>query len=257
MKKNIIIILIIIIVLILCIYILNNYSNDKINTNQIKNYTEDLKNFSFNVITLYNPDRLFNISEQEKILPHIKINKFNAIKGIELNQDELVINKILNKNFKYPSLKRSNEIGCYLSHLELLRSLKKSSAKYHIVFEDDFKFILDTDFLLMIKNAINQTKFNSFDIIFLGWNISDNNSERIIWSKNLIKFNLNNLFYGNHAYMVNSNSLDKIINLISEIDMPIDTKYNVLYSSNKLDFYWINPIIIEPNYGLISTILSN
>ena len=37
--------------------------------------------------------------------------------------------------------------------------------------------------------------------------------------------------------------------------MPIDTKYNVLYSSNKLDLYWLNPVVIEPNFSLASTIL--
>ena len=121
-----IIILIFIIVLIICFFILNNYTKDKINYHQIENYSPDLinlKNFTFNVITLHNHDRLTNISEQEKILVNIQINKFNAIRGIELNQDKLVEDKILSTNFKYPSAKRSNEIGCYLSHLELLKSL--------------------------------------------------------------------------------------------------------------------------------------
>jgi GR25 family glycosyltransferase involved in LPS biosynthesis len=237
---------------------LENYSIDRI----------DLTGLSFNVITLYNPDRLLNISEQEKILPNIQINKFNGISGNKINQDKLVQDGILTNNFKYPNIKRSNEIGCYLSHLELLKSLKNSPAKYHIILEDDFKFIPGTDFLLEIYNGISQTKFhsnsnsnsksnsNSFDIIFLGWDSSGSNSEKVSWSKNLIKFTPINSFYGTHAYMVNSNSLDKIIDLISNIDMSIDTKYNVLYSLNKLDFYWLNPVIIEPNFGLVSTILS-
>ena len=258
MEKNIIIILIFIIVLIICFFILNNSRKDKSNNNnQIENYSQDLINFTFNVITLHNLDRLLNLSEQEKILPNIQINKFNAIRGIELNQDKLIQDKILTTDFKYPSIKRSNEIGCYLSHLELLKSLKNSTAKYHIILEDDFKFVQSTDFLLMLNNAISQTKFNSFDIIFLGWNSSDLNSEKVSWSENLIKFKPTNSFYGTYAYMVNSNSLDKIINLISQIDMPIDTKYNVLYSANKLDLYWLNPTVIEPNFGLTSTILSN
>lgn len=252
----IIFIFIFIIVLLMCLLIFNT-NNNKVNQNKIENYSTELPDFTFNVITLYNPDRLLNISEQEKILPNIKINKFNAIRGNTLNHDKLIQDKILTNDFWYPDSKRSNEIGCYLSHLELLKSLKKSSAKYHIVFEDDFKFISNTDFLAMINNAISQTKFNSFDIIFLGWNSSGNNSEKIIWSSNLIKFVPTNSFYGTYAYIVNSNSLDKIINQISQVDMPIDTKYNVLYTSGKLDLYWLNPIAIEPNFGLTSTILSD
>lgn len=254
MEKKIILFMVLIIFL-LCFFISNG------NFIKLCNYPVDLinlNNFSFNVITLYNPDRLLNISEQEKILPNIKINKFNAIRGIELNQDKLVKNKILSTKFKSSSIKRSNEIGCYLSHLELLKSFLKSPAKYHIVFEDDFKFVLSTDFISMLNNAISQTKYNSFDIIFLGWDLSNKkNSEKIPWSKNLFKFKPNNSFYGTYAYMVNSNSLDKIINLISQIDMPIDTKYNVLYLENKLDLYWLNPVVIEPNFSLESTILTN
>ena len=102
MRKNIIIILIFIIVLIICFFILNNSSKDKINTTQIENYSIDLinlTNFTFNVITLHNPDRLTNINEQEKILPNIQINKFNAIRGKELNQDKLIQDKILTTDF--------------------------------------------------------------------------------------------------------------------------------------------------------------
>lgn len=252
MKINLIIIFITI--LLLCFFILN-CNQIKLNYNQ-ENYSEDLDKFSFNVITLYTPDRLLNISEQEKILPNIKINKFRAIKGENLEQEKLVKEQILTNNFVEPTLKRLNEIGCYLSHLELLKSLKNSSAEYHIILEDDFKFVLNTNFLSMLNNAINQTKINSFDIIFLGWNLSDDNIEKIYWSDNLVKFKPNNIFNGTYAYMVNSNSIDKIIKLISKVDMPIDTKYNVLYSLNELDLYWLNPVIIEPNYNLKSTILS-
>ena len=246
-----------------CFIIFNtNPGKNKINYAKLENYSTSLPNqinlneFSFNVITLHNPDRLSNISEQEKILPNIKINKFNAIRGSTLNQDKLVQDNILTNDFKYPNSKRSNEIGCYLSHLELLKSLKNSPGKYHIVLEDDFKFIPGTDFLLQVSNAITQTKYNSFDIIFLGWNLSGSDTKKVSWSENLIKFVPTNSFYGTYAYMVNSNSLDKIINLITQVDMPIDTKYNVLYSSNKLDCYWLNLVVIEPNFGLTSTILS-
>ena len=93
-------------------------------------------------------------NEQEKILPNIQINKFNAIRGKELNQDKLIQDKILTTDFKYPSTKRSNEIGCYLSHLELLKSLKNSPASSHIILEDDFKFVPTTDFILSINNVI-------------------------------------------------------------------------------------------------------
>ena len=76
-----------------------------------------------------------------------------------------------------------------------------------------------------------------------------------VYSNNLYKFNNDATFYGAYAYLVNHKSLDKIINLISYVDMPIDIKYNKLYSNKMLDMYWITPIIVEPNFDLKSTIL--
>ena len=235
-------IILIIFFLIILIYFFNIFFNNNL-----------INNISFNVITLYNQDRINNIENQEKIL-NLQINKFNAIKGIDLDQDNLIQLKILDDKFKFYSSKRSNEIGCYLSHLNLLKSCKKLNNKFHIIFEDDFQIVSNIHFYQMITNIINQTTFYSFDIIFLGW-VNDNTDSYYYFSDNLYKFNNNNNFFGTVAYIVNSNSLDKIIDLISYIDMPIDTKYKQLHTDNKLDIYWINPIIVESNYSLFSSIL--
>ena len=243
MKKIILISLIII--LCICSKLLNTekYTN-------IDNYN---KNISWNVITLNYPERLSNINTQENLL-NITINKFNAINGKNINQDNLVELKILDPNFKSLNTKRSNEIGCYLSHLNLIKSLKNSNSQYHIILEDDFQFVGSLDILDMIDKIIAQTKFYSFDIIFIGW-ANENKSSYTYFSDNLYKFNPNAKFYGTYGYIINSNSIDKIINSLSKLDMQIDLKYNQLYMENKLDIYWINPVIIEPNHSLPSTIL--
>lgn len=254
MKK--ILFIIFLILIIICYFLMEKYKIRKDNFN-----SENNKIFSYNVITLYHVDRLNNIKEQEKILPNIKISKFNAIKGMEINQNELIKLKILSPEFALCEQKRSNEIGCYSSHLELLKSLRNTNYKYHIILEDDFKFVDGTDFIDSIKKIIEQTKKQNyqFDIIFLGWNSNINKllEEQIDYSENLFKFNSINSFYGTYGYMVNSNSLEKIINLIEFIDMPIDIKYNKLHSENKLNIYWSKQKLIEHNYILESTILIN
>lgn len=230
------------------------YINNNTYLNQIENM--DLINMiSFNVITLSNIERLLNIEEQEKKL-NIKINKFNGIKGNQLNQNELVKNKILDINYKFDIFTRSNEIGCYLSHLNLLKSLKSSNYKYHIILEDDFKFVQSNNFIKTINKIISETVIYSFDIIFIGWN-NDNELSFEYFSPNLYWFNNKNNFYGTYGYLVNSNSLDKIIDLISYVDMPIDMKYKSLYLDKKLNLYWSTIKLIEHNYNLTSTILSN
>lgn len=243
MKTKIFILSFIIIIFFIC---LNMFNTEKY-TNIYNN------NISWNVITLNYPERLSNIITQEKLL-NITINKFNAINGKYINQDNLIELRILDPHFKFSNTKRANEIGCYQSHLELLKSLKESKFKYHVILEDDFKFTNSLETLNQIDNIISQTMFYSFDIIFIGWT-NENKSSYAYFSDNLYKFNTNTNFYGTYGYIVNSNSLDKIINLLSWIDMPIDLKYNQLYKENKLDMYWINPIIVEPNYNLPSTIV--
>lgn len=240
---------VLIIIMILCYFFyLDN------NLKQIENM-DIINDISLNVITLSNQDRLSNINEQEKIL-NIKINKFNAIRGSLLNQNELVNNNILDINFKLDESKRANEIGCYLSHLNLLKSLKNSNSKskYHVVLEDDFKFVTGTNFIETVKNIIEQTQLYSFDIIFLGWS-NDNESSYKYFSPNLYWFDDINKFYGTYGYLINSNSLDKIINLIQYVDMPIDVKYKTLYMNKKLNAYWSKIKLIEPNYSLPSTIV--
>jgi GR25 family glycosyltransferase involved in LPS biosynthesis len=258
MRNNIYFFVFIISIICYIFFIYNKCSNQIENMNFINMNFKNMnfKNIiSFNVITLSNPERLLNIEEQESIL-NIKIDKFDAINGNQINQDELVKNKILDIKFKLDVNKRVNEIGCYQSHLNLLKSLKNKNSKYHIIFEDDFKFVSGTNFIETVNKIISQTTIYSFDIIFLGWN-NENKSSYEYFSSNLYWFNNVDNFYGTYGYLVNSNSLDKIIDLISFIDMQIDNKYKILYFEKKLNIYWSNIILIEPNYALPSTILSN
>lgn len=249
MELKIIILTILIIFLYICWSYINFENFLSVQDNEYIN-----KIITWNVITLGYPERLKNIRTQENLL-NIKINNFNATNGKNINQDNLINTNILDINFKFDSIKRSNEIGCYQSHLNLLKSLKKSQTKYHVILEDDFKFIPNLDILDIINKIIAQTSYYSFDIIFIGWT-NDNNLSYTYFSDNLYKFNPNTHFYGAYAYIVNSTSLDKIINLITWIDMPIDLKYKQLYLEKKLDIYWTNPVIVEPNFSLPSTILS-
>ena len=112
---------------------------------------------------------------------------------------------------------------------------------------------------MIIKNALDQIK-NNFDIIFLGYTYDNEDKIKI---PNSIKNYSNNLFklddtfyaYGAHAYLVNNNKIDKIIDNIKFIEMPIDSKYYDLAISNKLNIYYLNPKVIDINYSLKSTIV--
>lgn len=209
----------------------------------------------YHVITLRNIDRIENIKKQEKIF-NININIFEAIKGVLIDQDKLVIDNILDPIFKYPSIKRSNEIGCYMSHLTLLKNIKNNnlnSCNYFIILEDDFE-IINPDFKLIINNALLQIP-NDFDLLFLGYPTIINETTNLNYSINLYEFNNKNNIYAAYAYLINKNNINKIIENISYIDMPIDMKYQELGYKNKLKIFFIYPKIFDTNYGFKSTIL--
>ena len=207
------------------------------------------------VITLKNIDRIKNIKGQEENI-NININIFEAIKGVLINQEELINNNILDPIFKYPTIKRSNEIGCYMSHLTLLKKIKNNNinqSNYSVILEDDFE-IINSDFQMIINDALLQIPDN-FDILFLGYPVIIDESTNLNYSTNLYEFNNKNNIYGAYAYLINNNNIDKIVENIEYIDMPIDIKYQELGYKSKLNIFFINPKIIDTNLGFASTIV--
>lgn len=207
------------------------------------------------VITLKNIDRIKNIKRQEENI-NININIFEAIKGVLINQEELINNNILDPIFKYPTIKRSNEIGCYMSHLTLLKKIKNNNinqSNYSVILEDDFE-IINSDFQMIINDALLQIPDN-FDILFLGYPVIIDESTNLNYSTNLYEFNNKNNIYGAYAYLINNNNIDKIVENIEYIDMPIDIKYQELGYKSKLNIFFINPKIIDTNLGFASTIV--
>lgn len=234
---------IIIITIILVIIFLLYY-----NTNN--NFEAFNNNYDLYVITLKNYERLNNIKNQENKY-EIKINIFDAVDGVLLNQYELIKNGLLSEKFSFDSLKRNKEIACYQSHLNILEFIKNNSdKKYSIIFEDDF-LIKNDDFINIIEKIISYNLY--FDVIFLG-NPNNNYGNHII--DNVYDFDDNNNLWGAYAYMINNENIDKIINNINYIEKPIDIKYEELGKNKKLIIYMVYPTIISTDINLLSTILN-
>ena len=220
----------------------------------IDHYKKPIDNIIFYVITLGNDDRVANIKEQEEKYK-IKLNIFNAVNGNNIDQNELEKINLLGSVFKFLDEKRSREIGCYLSHFNLLKLIESSQtkSKYTVILEDDFQ-IIDSNYKSIITNGLYQIK-DSFDIIFLGYLNNIDETTNIKYSPNLYKLNSNNKIWGAYGYLVNNKSIAKIINLLVPIDKPIDIKYEELGIGNKLNIYFLNPKIIYVNNMLKSTII--
>lgn len=205
--------------------------------NEYKDFNENIDYF---VIHIKNSNNKYKNIKKNEILLKKKINLYDAIIGKNINLNNLsLIDKNITFNFNY---NYSGEIGCYLSHLLLIKSLIKSNKKYTVIFEDDFT-ILDTQLDDKINKIINKLNSN-FDIIYLG-NLTNHHYEKII--DNIYTINKIDFLWGTHAYIINNKSAKKIYDSLLNIDVSIDNKLKNNINNNIIKGYVIFPILVDQN----------
>lgn len=199
------------------------------------------------VISLKHKDRLDNIKIQEDKLKN-KIDIFDAVKGDGLDTDQLSRDGIIDNKYINANKQEKRVIGCYMSHLNILKKIKDSKESgYTIIFEDDFDIVIP-NFLDEVHNILTKldNKKQDFDLIFLG-NLNNNKGEQII--DNIYKIDGKENLWGTHGYLVNNSNIDKILEKIKIIDMPIDNKYETLGKNSELNIYVINPTIVNQSFN--------
>jgi glycosyl transferase family 25 len=186
-----------------------------------------------------NYDRVTNIENMSNKI-NKKITYFEAIKGKNVDLNDLTIyDENIKFNFNY---RTKGEIGCYLSHLMLLKNLKNSNFQYCLILEDDFNIIND-NFNDELSDIINKID-TDFDLIFLG-NLNNNHGE--IYKDNIYYVNKNQYLWGTHGYLVNIKNINKIYDNLLNFNLAIDNKYKELINNNILNAYIIYPVIIGIN----------
>tara|TARA_B100000035_G_scaffold246797_1_gene215495 strand:- start:907 stop:1674 length:768 start_codon:yes stop_codon:yes gene_type:complete len=153
--------------------------------------------------------------------------------GIVFNLEEAIDGKDLSlphKNYselKYNLLhgKKTNlgELGCYLSHLNVLKKFLNTEENWALVCEDDIEF--NEDIVEIINDAINSGI--NFDLLRLSGG-SNRNKEKGLPLK-LKKIN-NNFFLslnfgfksGTGCYLINRLAAENIIKKIYKMSLPID-----------------------------------
>ena len=82
------------------------------------------------VITLGKKERIQNIKNQESKINN-KINIFDGVNGLKLDINELIKNHKLDKNHKLSENinHAKKEIGCYLSHYNIYKKIKKDNKR--------------------------------------------------------------------------------------------------------------------------------
>ena len=201
------------------------------------------------VITLGKEERIANIKSQETKIGK-KINIYNGVIGLNLDMNDLIKKDILSEyhNLSKNANHAKREAGCYLSHLNIYKKIKKDNKKgYTIIFEDDF--LVDSENLLEeVKKAIDTL---DFDFLFLG-NTKNNYGENII--DNLYKVNPKKRLWGLYGYLINNKNIDKIIDKTKKIDRPIDVIIEYLSYNNVFNTIIMYPNIIKHQSNYKSTV---
>ena len=190
--------------------------------------------------------RFNNIKNMEKILSQ-KINIFFGIKGSLIDCKKLNIydSKIkIIKPFLY-----SGQLGCYLSHYLLIKSLINSEYDYTVIFEDDFNIsIPDLDYKInYLLNIIDM----DFDFLFLGTQSNDYGKH---YKENLFFINKTKKIWGFHGYIINNKNINKILPLLTNINLEIDIQIFNHIKNNNLIGLFVNPNYVLQNSKLVSTI---
>jgi GR25 family glycosyltransferase involved in LPS biosynthesis len=211
-------------------------------------------NIDLYVITLGKEERIENINNQQKKIGK-KINIYNGVIGLKLDLNDLIKKDILSAN--HDLSKNTNhakrEAGCYLSHFNIYKKIKKDNKKgYTIIFEDDF--LIDSENLINeVKKAIDKlnNKNIDFDFLFLG-NTKNNYGENII--DNLYHVNPKKRLWGLYGYLINNKNIDKIIDKTNKIDRPIDVIIEYLSNNNVFNTIIMYPNIIKHQSNYKSTV---
>ena len=212
-------------------YIYENFDNQ-----------QDLKNICIYVINLKKDiERLRNF-KKSITKNNLEFNRFDAIDAKKIPDDDLRL-KIFD-NVKKVKFNKAQKC-CYLSHLNTLKKLKKKKKNLNLIFEDDV--IIPIDFIKKLQNYVTQLPDN-WDILFLGGNkiIGRKHSKNIIEPEFTTKGN-----YGAFAYLIKGSSIDKIIDICSNVEYHYDIQLQNGINQG-LNLFFTYPHLIKHNYNYFS-----
>ena len=233
------------------LYFLINKKNIKniININNFGSIETFISTANFKISNIYvinldrEEDKMRNL-HNEMIKNNYKYEKFSAVDGKKLKENDYRIKKYFGKTKNYSMGQKC----CTLSHIAIWNKILENKTQYNIILEDD---VIIPEKLYSNVNKYLEQLPEDWDFLFLGGN-------RIIghkYSENLLvppkkKVNGN---YGTFAYLINSknikNILDKCYNILEHTDTFIQRTL-----SKDFNIFFCNPQVIKHNYDTVSSI---
>ena len=138
-------------------------------------------------------------------------------------------------------------VGCYLSHMDVLRRVREGQEKFGIVFEDDavLKHNIMAQLVRAVKNVPGDWDMLNLDAFCIECDAGNNKT----YSKVRRFFNL-------HAYVITKDSAKKLLEYLSAtpIEQQIDHELSHMAAAGAIRIYVLNKPLARPTGRLRSTI---
>jgi GR25 family glycosyltransferase involved in LPS biosynthesis len=105
---------------------------------------------------------------------------------------------------RFPAIAKTPGIlGCHSSHLAVLKKAREMNYPNVLIFEDDFKFLVDKETFETQLNSFFQSKID-YDVLFLSYNVTKSEplNELVSYGKDIVTAS---------GYIVNQKFYDKLI----------------------------------------------
>lgn len=201
-----------------------------------------------------NSERLERFIEQYMLsdLRYKQFMRFNAVDGSKIDIKPYVsshakeeLSEINKKGYRTKHYQLTNgAVGCYLSHLNVMKKIAHGDSPYGLVFEDD----------VMIDNNIFSRLIKSLEKIPNDWDILLLGCQCILCDK-YEKYYDTERFFLMHAYIIKKESAKAVYDFLDKkkIDQQIDSELSDMVQQNKLRVYCLKDTIARQS-GFRTTI---
>ena len=125
-------------------------------------------------------------------------------------------------------------VGCYLSHLNIIKKIAKSNKDYGIIFEDDAR--IHPHFYEILIKKLKKIP-DDWDILLLGSICMDG-----IYYDDYVDVND---FYGTECYIIKKESAIKLVPILDKlINVQYDAKLEKLNKNQDIKIYQIYPVLV-------------
>jgi len=200
----------------------------------------DTKDFKYNFIQINSP-------ESKEI--ELNIDKYKD--RIDLNRDNINDNDF--KNLVSPL--NTYQISNFEKHINALKMIKNSDAKYNYIIEDDIMIV--DEFNNNYLNLLDKLKTENFDLLFTSIAVNENSNDyKLLDSTNYFK-----ILISKSSYFVSKSCACKILDFMTKIKFPYKINLSYFINENKGN---IKSLIFNRNIlfegskiGLFTTSINN